>query len=140
MQSILSKVKSDASDISFGQIFLAAPDVDSDLFQKLAEAYKQLAERTTLYVSSKDKALVASRIIHNQSRVGFSPPITVVEGIDTIDVSDIDLTLVGHGYFAEQRDLLKDIHNLLTDNTPPDKRFALIPQQLAEKKYWKFKE
>ena len=83
---------------------------------------------------------MASRIIHNQSRVGFSPPITVVEGIDTIDVSDIDLTLVGHGYFAEQRDLLKDIHNLLTDNTPPDKRFALIPQQLAEKKYWKFKE
>ena len=139
MQSILSKVKSDASDISFGQIFLAAPDVDSDLFQKLAEAYKQLAERTTLYVSSKDKALVASRIIHNQSRVGFSPPITVVEGIDTIDVSDIDLTLVGHGYFAEQRDLLKDIHNLLMANTPPDKRFALIPQQLAEKKYWKFK-
>jgi esterase/lipase superfamily enzyme len=139
MQRILSKVQSDSSDISFGQIFLAAPDVDPDLFQGLAEAYKQLAERTTLYVSSKDKALVASRIIHNQSRVGFSPPITVVEGIDTIDVSDIDLTLVGHGYFAEQRDLLKDIHNLLMENTPPDKRFALIPQQLAEKKYWKFK-
>jgi esterase/lipase superfamily enzyme len=140
MQRILSKVQSDSSNISFGQIFLAAPDVDPDLFQGLAEAYKQLAERTTLYVSSKDKALIASRIIHNQPRVGFSPPITVVEGIDTIDVSDIDLTLVGHGYFAEQRDLLKDIHNLLMENTPPDRRFALIPQQLAEKKYWKFKD
>ena len=140
MQNILFKVQRDTSDISFGQIFLAAPDVDPDLFQKLAEAYKQLAERTTLYVSSKDKALVASRIIHNQPRVGFSPPITVVEGIDTVDVSDIDLTLLGHGYFAEQRDLLKDIHDLLMDNTPPEKRFALVPQQLAEKKYWKFKE
>ena len=140
MQRILFKVQSDASDISFGQIFLAAPDVDPDLFQGVAEAYKQLAERTTLYVSSKDKALVASRIIHNESRVGFSPPITVVEGIDTVDVSDIDLTLLGHGYFAEQRNVLNDIHNLLMDNTPPDKRFSLIPQQVSEKKYWKFKE
>jgi len=138
MQRILFKVQSDASDISFGQIFLAAPDVDPDLFQGVAEAYKQLAERTTLYVSSKDKALVASRIIHNESRVGFSPPITVVEGIDTVDVSDIDLTLLGHGYFAEQRNVLNDIHNLLMDNTPPDKRFSLIPQQVSEKKYWKF--
>ncbi len=140
MQRILFKVQSDASDISFGQIFLADPDVDPDLFQGVAEAYKQLAERTTLYVSSKDKALVASRIINNKSRVGFSPPITVVEGIDTVDVSDIDLTLLGHGYFAEQRNVLNDIHNLLMDNTPPDKRFSLIPQQVSEKKYWKFKE
>lgn len=134
MQRILTQVQS-ASEVSFGQIFLAAPDVDPDLFKDLAEAYHTLAERTTLYLSSKDKALSVSGIIHNYPRVGFFPPVTVVEGIDTVEVSDIDLTFLGHGYFADARILLEDIRELLIYNTPPNQRQGrLKPAQ--DGKFW----
>lgn len=135
MQRILTQVQAE-SRISFGQIFLAAPDVDPDIFQDLARAYHQLAERTTLYVSSKDKALSASGIIHDYPRVGFFPPITVVEGIDTVEVSNIDLTWLGHGYFGDARDLLQDMHQLLLHNTSPEKRFGLRSTQLGTQTYW----
>ena len=111
MQSILAQVQI-GSKISFGQIFLAAPDVDKNLFGKLAKAYSQLAERTTLYVSAKDKALASSGIIHKFPRAGYFPPITVVNGIDTVEVSGIDVSFVGHGYYAEHRILLEDLHDL----------------------------
>lgn len=41
--------------VKFGQIFLAALDVDADLFKQLAKVYPTISERTTLYVSAKDK-------------------------------------------------------------------------------------
>jgi esterase/lipase superfamily enzyme len=135
MHRILAQVQA-ASDISFGQIFLAAPDVDPDLFQGLAAAYQNLAERTTLYVSAKDKALATSGIIHDYPRIGFFPPITVVDGIDTVEVSNIDLTLLGHGYFADAERLLQDIHELLAHNTSPEKRFGLRKAEVGEQKYW----
>jgi esterase/lipase superfamily enzyme len=135
MQQILQKAQS-ASSISFGQIFLAAPDVDPDLFQDLSEAYSQLAERTTLYVSGKDKALAVSGIIHDHPRVGYFPPIEVFKGIDTVEVSKIDLTWLGHGYFADARAVLQDMHELLLDNTPPESRFGLRTAQVGTQKYW----
>ena len=135
MQRILAQVQA-SSRISFGQIFLAAPDVDPDIFQDLAQAYRQLADRTTLYVSAKDKALGTSGFIHDHPRIGFFPPITVVEGIDTVEVSNIDLTWLGHGYFADARDLLKDMHELLIHNTSPERRFGLRSAQEGIQEYW----
>ncbi|GGA25722.1 alpha/beta hydrolase [Okeania sp. KiyG1] len=137
MQRIVAQVQTASSDndIAFGQIFLAAPDVDTDLFKDLASAYHQLAERTTLYVSSKDKALKASAIIHEHTRVGFFPPITVVEGIDTVEVSNIDVTLLGHGYFAEALTLLEDIKDLLINNTSPQQRQS-ISKPSQDGNYW----
>jgi esterase/lipase superfamily enzyme len=124
--------------IPFGQIFLAAPDEDPDVFCHLATAYPTIAERTTLYVSKKDKALAASGHLHRRNRTGFSPPVTIVPGIDTIDVSKTDLSLLGHGYFSDDRDVLHDMRHLLSYNTPPAKRFGLKTVQLDTQKYWMF--
>ncbi|MEH1823042.1 MAG: alpha/beta hydrolase [Nostoc sp.] len=135
MQRILAQVQAE-SKVSFGQIFLAAPDVDPDIFEELAVAYQSLAERTTLYISAKDKALATSGIIHDHPRVGFFPPITVVDGIDTVEVSNIDLTLLGHGYFADARDLLQDMHQLLIYNSSPEQRFGLRKKQENGQNYW----
>lgn len=135
MQRILAQVQA-GSEISFGQIFLAAPDVDPDIFQELAVAYQNLAERTTLYISAKDKALATSGIIHDYPRAGFSPPITVVDGIDTVEVSNIDLTLLGHGYFADARNVLHDMHQLLIHNDDPEQRFGLRRKQENGQNYW----
>ena len=37
----------------FGQVFLAAPDLDVDLFRDLAPFYPKVSERTTAYVSAR---------------------------------------------------------------------------------------
>lgn len=113
------------SNIRFDQIILAAPDIDVDLFRRLCEAYKQVSNRTTLYVSEKDRAIRLSDFLHKYCRVGLIPPVCVVSGIDTVNVSNVDLTLLGHGYVAEARGVLADIYSLIRHNNPPDIRFGL---------------
>jgi type VI secretion system ImpA family protein len=123
--------------VRFGQVFLAAPDVDVDVFRELADGYPRLAERTTLYISRRDRAVVLSRWLHGYDRVGYVPPVTVVEGIDSVEVGDIDLTALGHGYFAEAAGVLYDMYHLLRHNEAPELRLRLRPMQTPEGlRYW----
>ncbi|HYI39265.1 MAG TPA: alpha/beta hydrolase [Allosphingosinicella sp.] len=120
----------------FGQIILAAADVDSETFGRLADAYRRLSARTTLYVSKRDLALKASAWFADYPRVGLYPPVSVFDGIDTVSVSNIDLTLLGHGYVGEARDVLQDMHRLIFDGAPPP-RFGLKECRNDEgKAYW----
>ncbi len=109
----------------FGQIILAAADVDADLFRQLSAAYAKVARRTTLYVSKRDLAVEASRWLHNFARAGLTPPTLVLPGIDTINVTNVDLTLLGHSYVAAARDVLVDMHALIRRDAPPTERFGL---------------
>lgn len=122
--------------IKFGQIFLAAPDVTVNLFKELATLYPTHSKRTTIYVSSKDKALGASEWLHKNPRAGLLPPVTLVNNIDTIEVTDIDITILGHSYFGDAKALLYDIHDLIKSNTNPNQRARL--QAIGN--YWKFYE
>jgi esterase/lipase superfamily enzyme len=120
----------------FDQIVLAAADVDQDTFKRLSVAYQRVARRTTMYVCSRDRAVEASHWLHDFPRAGLTPPVLVVPGIDTINVSNLDLTLLGHGYVAEARELLTDIHTLLRDGSPPSKRFGLRRMTAPGGEYW----
>jgi len=130
--------KAAVSGIKFGQIFLAAPDVDVVLFKKLASIYPRMSERTTLYVSAKDKVVEASSWLRNdQPRVGYTPPITIVDGIDTIEATKIDIGVLGHSYFSEAAGILHDMHDLLLHNDPPKRRTQLIRHTTAAgEPYW----
>ena len=136
MQRILAEV-GEAMRAPFGQIVLAAPDEDQDVFAELSAVYRKLARRTTLYVSAKDRAVATSFLVHDAPRVGLTPPVTVVPGIDTVEVTNVDVSLLGHGYFAEARDLLHDIHGLLLEDAPPGSRMGLRPATTADGRgYW----
>lgn len=124
----------------FGQIILAAPDVDTAVFQGLAAAYRDAAQRTTLYVSASDLAVRASRLIHGAARVGFTPPIAIYPGIETVNVTNVDLTLLGHGYVSNCRNVLIDMQALLRRNEAPDQREMLRPCQTdTGSPYWEIK-
>lgn len=98
----------------FGQIILAAADVDAGEFVELAEAYRAVAEkRTTLYVSERDKAVELSEWLHDFDRAGFAPPFSIVPDIETVSVTGVDMTLLGHGYVAEARPVLEDMGELI---------------------------
>jgi esterase/lipase superfamily enzyme len=125
--------------ITYGQIILAAPDIDVELFRQLASVYARVSERTTLYASARDRALGMSKRIQHSDRAGFFPPITIVPGIDTIEVSNIDVTRLdlGHGVYAESEALLYDIGQLLRDCSPPDRRQRLAQAASSDgTHYW----
>jgi esterase/lipase superfamily enzyme len=112
------------SGVKFGQIFLAAPDVDATLFRQLAGVYPQISERTTLYVADQDKALAAMEWLSRGARAGSAPPLVLMPGIDTIRVRGAGLFRLGHSYVAEEVAVLKDIRALLHWREPPEKRAA----------------
>lgn len=126
------------SGVSFGQIILAAPDIDQGTFRSLAHHYGELSQRTTLYLSANDRAVWLSQLVHRYPRVGLSPPVTVVDGIDTIEVPKFDVfDLLGHGYFAEAGGVLHDIFDLLTHNKCPKDRQRLVKAQTDDgRDYW----
>jgi esterase/lipase superfamily enzyme len=123
--------------VPFAQFILAAADVDADTFRSLAAAYRKVARRTTLYVSSRDRAVEASRWLHHFPRAGLVPPVFVAPDVDTINVTNADLTALGHGYVGSARDVLQDMHDLIRHDAPPDQRFGLREARTAEgQRYW----
>jgi esterase/lipase superfamily enzyme len=125
------------SGIRFGQFILAAADVDADTFRSLSAAYTRLARRTTLYVSERDRAVEASRWLHHFPRAGLIPPVLILPEIDTINVTNADLTMLGHGYVAAARDVLCDMYTLIRYGYPPQDRFGLREARTeADDRYW----
>jgi esterase/lipase superfamily enzyme len=112
------------SGTRFGQIFLAAPDVDIKLFRQLAGIYPRISERTTLYVADQDRALAALEWLSEDVRVGGAPPVLVLPGIDTVRVHGSGLFRLGHSYVAEELDVLRDIGAQLHFNEAPERRRA----------------
>jgi esterase/lipase superfamily enzyme len=122
--------------LRFGQIILAAPDVDTSYFKKDAGVFTSIADRVSLYVSDGDEALRASKkIAPGQDRAGLRPPVVIVKNIDTIDVSTTNLTALGHSFVSAEVAVLKDMHSLVMHNEAPQKRAFVV--QKAD--YWELK-
>jgi esterase/lipase superfamily enzyme len=101
------------SGTRFGQIFLAAPDIDAKTFAQLASVYPGAAEHTTLYVADQDKAMLALEWATAEARAGGAPPVLVLPGIDTVRVRGWSLFRLGHSYVAEDASVLRDIRTVL---------------------------
>jgi len=125
--------------VRFGQVFLAAPDVDRDLFLDLARLYPEHAERTTLYASNGDLAVHLSAKLHDAPRAGYFTPYTVAPGVDTVAVPDFDLDLLGHSYFAQAEALLHDIYDLMRYGQAPAHRLRIQPALEDGVSFWKLR-
>ncbi len=123
------------------EVILAAPDIDAGVFKRdIAPALVATGRPVTLYASSDDLAMVASKKIHGNSRAGDSGPgLVVVHGIETIDATNVDTNLLGHSYFAEARSLLSDMFYLINDSQRADQRFGLRRIDVIAGPYWEFK-
>ncbi|MEQ1612920.1 MAG: alpha/beta hydrolase, partial [Hyphomicrobiaceae bacterium] len=123
--------------VTISQIILAAPDVDRDLFENLANEIKGVAKGTTLYVASNDWALeLSKRLAGSVARAGDVPaggPLLLPD-IDTIDVTDTstDIFALHHSGYAEKTALLEDIRTiLLTGKRPPEARVPPLQRVLS---------
>jgi esterase/lipase superfamily enzyme len=132
-----------AESALFNQIILAAPDIDAEIFcRDLAPALTSSSNRVTLYASSNDQALVASKQVHGYARAGDSGAgLVVLPGIETIDVSRLNSTsLLGHSYYGSSNPILLDIRQLIEFAIPAAQRHWLLPKAHGELTYWMFEK
>jgi esterase/lipase superfamily enzyme len=138
-QSLVNLAKKHQNNPLFGQVILAAPDIDSKTFiEEIAPVIHQTAENVTLYASAKDKALLLSKKINKGSRAGQAGKhLVVVDHIETVDASDIDTDFLGHRYIANTWLLINDLHVLINRGLPAPQR-ALIREKKQKWFYWRF--
>jgi esterase/lipase superfamily enzyme len=135
--------------IGIAELVMAAPDVDNDVFRSMVTRLRTAAKGLTLYVSSADKAMLASRLnAGGAPRAGDVPadgPL-VADGVDTIDVTAVgdDLFALNHSVYSSNRALLDDIGRiLLTSTRPPDVRspqLRRVPERSEHPRYWRYAE
>jgi esterase/lipase superfamily enzyme len=123
------------------EIILAAPDIDAQVFKR--DIAPQLASSgcsTTLYASSNDKALLASRAVHGSPRAGdIWDEVVIADGVETIDVSNVDSDFVGHSYFGDNRSILSDVYTLFQAGIRADGRFGLEKVGTSLGSYWRLR-
>ena len=132
--------RSDAPQQIIDQLVLAAPDIWASRFKRrFLRTLPGLAQRVTLYVSDKDRALIASSEIREdepragQVRGGLLEASAGVERFDAVDASNLETDFLGHSYYANNNSMLSDIYCLLK-GTPAESRPLLMLTGVA----WQF--
>ncbi|HEX6100388.1 MAG TPA: alpha/beta hydrolase [Thermoanaerobaculia bacterium] len=128
-----------ASAAKLRQVVFTAPDIDAATFIDLAAAFRGKADRFTLYGSSRDKAILASKAFHRYPRAGESGVnLVVVDSVDTIDATAVDTSFLGHSYYGDNRSVVGDIFELIRRGSSPADRFGLTPMKRYGAQYWAF--
>ena len=121
-----------------GEIVLLAPDLDRDLFERdLVPVLRALGTRVTLYVSAVDIPLHISRRVHLYPRVGdVSDGVMVIEGIETVDTSQVADFTQGHAYFRRNDAVLDDLRGLLVEGQGASLRPGLRAVDTPQGRFW----
>lgn len=119
-------------------LVLAAPDVDAGQFEsRFEDAIKNVAEKTTVYFSSQDRALQLSQGIHGASRLGiFASQLGNAKHLDVIHIGPESLFSVGHSYYGSDPVVLDDIRRVLHERSSPGDRSYLKYVELEGSSYW----
>jgi len=122
------------------QVVFAAPDVDARVFRR--EILPRLAPHAThitLYASSDDEALRASRVVNGAGRLGLGgDSLIVIDGMDTIDASRVSADLLGHTLFGNQG-FLADLALLLAEGRTPAERRLLPATRRGGLTFYRFR-
>lgn len=126
----------------FQQVVLAAPDIDAEVFQRdVAPLLASASEHVTLYASSRDQALAASKLVHGYPRAGDSGAnLLVLPGIETVDVTEVDTGILGHSYYGNSVPILRDLERVLHGALTNDQRPWLQTAQRDGHPYWVFND
>lgn len=122
-----------------GEFVLLAPDIDAEVFRRdIGPNLVDAGMNITLYTSSNDKAMASSRAINGYPRAGdsFDGP-TLVPGIETIDATAANNSILGHSYFEESQAVGYDLAELLNSRTRAADRKLLTTYKLPAGIYWR---
>ncbi len=124
------------------RLVLLAPDFDSETFVDLLPRLVSLAGDITLYASSNDTPLQASRQLNGHPRLGEAGEfLTVAEGMETIDVSPVRrYQILGHEYFYFHPKVAADLITLLSSGAGAAERSTLRHRERNGIQYWEILE
>lgn len=125
-----------------GEIILASPDVDSDLFRRdYLPVLRELGVRVTLYATDSDVPLQASQRVNGVTRLGDAKSeIFIADGVETIVFSDVVTILNSHDAHVEIGDVQADLHYLLGEGLGAGERPTLDAVDSDRGRYWRVKE
>ena len=109
------------------EVLLAAPDINADLFRnRIAPKLAAMrGTRTTIYASSSDVALKASKVVHGFRRLGETAGgVFTYPGLETIDASGaVQVSKAyGHFYLMDNAMVLKDVRTIIEQKVPAKQR------------------
>lgn len=117
ISNALLQLENDTTNLKIDQVIMAAPDIYADLFKiSYADAIVKKAKHVTVYSARNDWALLASKKIHGNLRlgeVGMPPPIYTFRNIDIIDAVTEKTDFLGHDRFARSKVILADMDSIL---------------------------
>jgi esterase/lipase superfamily enzyme len=116
--ALQSRVEKGKETKHLRELLLAAPDINADLFRTvIAPRLAALQDtRTTVYASSSDLALMASKVVHGFRRVGETVGgVLTYPGVETIDASSASpaTRAFGHSYVVDSPSVMKDIEGII---------------------------
>jgi esterase/lipase superfamily enzyme len=134
--------EADLNSNSFARLALAAPDIEQSSFiKKYSNKILSLFYNTSIYVSSTDLALIASRMKNKSNRVGETRGgIAVVDGMETIDMSCADKKWCTsrHSYSFTNQGAIMDLHQYLINGIEANKRQLIQQSNENNKIFWCF--
>ncbi len=109
------------------EVLLAAPDINADLFRNVIapKLAAMKGTRTTIYASSSDVALKASKVVHGFRRLGETAGgVFTYPGLETIDASGAVQAsrAYGHFYLMDNAMVLKDVRTIIEQKVPAKQR------------------
>jgi len=126
-------------DWPLGEIVFMAPDLDKEHFvEETSKRLSWIPSRMTLYVSARDIPLMTAGSVFQYPRLGDSregPPI--INGIETVDVSDAINITSGHGYYEESSIAIEDLYHLIREGKSASDRPNLREVNLKDGVYWR---
>jgi esterase/lipase superfamily enzyme len=140
-QVLKSRVERGKSTRHLTELLMAAPDINADLFRTvIAPKLATIQEmKTTVYASSSDLALRASKVVHGFKRVGETDGgVLVYQGLETVDATSAAFVTraFGHSYLTDSATVLKDIQSILRQKLSAKQRGLAEAGKLPDL-YWR---
>jgi esterase/lipase superfamily enzyme len=94
----------------------------------------------TLYASSNDIALLASKEVNGLPRIGdVSGRLEPLPNVVTIDASDVDSNLLNHTYFGDSVSIVDDFKDIVNGPLAAELRPLLRPVRQHRGKVWRIR-
>jgi esterase/lipase superfamily enzyme len=108
--------------LRLGHVFMAAPDVDTELFLGLAARLQSITTSVTVYTSTYDEALKASSCLHGRVNrlgvAGITGP--TLQGVEFVNVSNVKTQGLGHSYITDTPEVAQDIARVIMGLSRPN--------------------
>jgi esterase/lipase superfamily enzyme len=139
--ALKSRVDMGKDNKNVRELLLAAPDINADLFRAVIapKLATMQGTRTTIYASSSDLALKASKIVHGFPRLGETTgSVFTYRGLETVDASTATQVnrAYGHFYLMDNAAVLKDVRTIIEQKSSAKQR-GLFPMGREPDIFWR---